>query len=59
MVENRVHTFIWKSEETIIIAEVNGYNFDWKTFFHFYEMGDEYVFAVMPQLTNFIDIHAI
>jgi hypothetical protein len=59
MVKNRVHTFIWDSQETFIIAEVNGESFDWNTFWYFYEISLEHAMAVMPQIIRVYDFHII
>jgi len=56
MVKKRqVHTDIWQSEETIIIAEVNGPHMDWNTFFYFYEISLEHALAAMPQILRVLD----
>ena len=54
--KNRVHTFVWDSEETLIVAKVNGESFDWKTFFYFYEISLDHALAVMPQVLEVLDV---
>jgi hypothetical protein len=51
-----LHTHIFCSPETKIIARSTAEKLDWIKFFFFYEIGDEYVMGAMPDLEDYWDI---
>jgi hypothetical protein len=52
-----VHTHILEGSFESFIVYTQGEAFDWKTFLYFYEMGDEYPIAAMPQIIKYYDIN--
>jgi len=53
----QVHTHILEGTFESFIVYTQGEAFDWKTFLYFYEMGDEYPIAAMPQIIKYYDIN--
>lgn len=49
----QVHTHIFQTEKTLAVVKATSETLDWKTFFFFEKLGDEYAAAVFPQIQEY------